>query len=74
MGDVLHHAQRGRPRDLRRFFSLEVLQQIAAYFYTSDLSGFDPRVLPGSAELAEKKLRSLQLVRYGEVRPPLDNE
>jgi len=50
----------GRPRDLRRFFTLEALQQIAAFLYTRDLSGFDPTVLPASAELAEQKIRSLR--------------
>jgi|GEM_PF-6574163 len=50
----------GRPRDLRRFFTLEALQQIAAFLYTRDLSDFDPTVLPASAELAEQKIRSLR--------------
>ena len=50
----------GRPRDLRRFFTLEALQQIAAFLYTRDLSCFDPTVLPASAELAEQKIRSLR--------------
>jgi len=47
-------------RDLRRFFTPEALQQIAAYLYTHDLTNFDPPVIPARAELVEKKLCSLQ--------------
>jgi len=44
--------KRGRQSDLRRFFTIKALQQIAVYLYTLDFSGCDPTVIPASTELA----------------------